>query len=274
MIYSFYFSPTGGTKKVMDILTEGFMEAAKASGSENVPELKSIDFTIRSIYWSIPAIKEEDICFVGVPSYGGRVPAPALERIEDMKGRGALVIPVVVYGNRAFDDTLLELKTRLYGRRFYPVAAVAAVAEHSIMHKYGAGRPDAADAEELKSFGAQIWKRLGEVAEARANGKHISYIAEELVVPGNETYVEYEGVPLHPTAGKICTGCGVCVGECPAGAIPVEDPKETNEKACNSCMRCTKICPVGARSVSSLKVMAASMKMKKELQDRKNNYLF
>lgn len=274
MIYSFYFSPTGGTKKVMDILTEAFWENARKSGKENVQELKTVDFTVRSIYWDIQSIKEEDICFVGVPSFGGRVPAPAIDRIEDMKGRGALVVPVVVYGNRAFDDTLLELKERLYGRRFYPVAAVAAVAEHSLMHQYGAGRPDAADTEELKRFGAKIWERIEEVEALRAGGKHISYISEEFQVPGNEPYREYGGVPFHPEAGRKCTGCGMCVSQCPAGAIPVENPKKTNEEMCISCMRCIKVCPSGARSINSLMVMAAAMKMKKALESRKENVLF
>ena len=85
MVYSFYFSPTGGTKKVMDILTEGFMEAARANG---VSEFRSVDFTVRSVYWEIQSLKEDDICFVGVPSYGGRVPRPALERLAEIRGRG------------------------------------------------------------------------------------------------------------------------------------------------------------------------------------------
>ena len=274
MIYSFYWSPTGGTKKVMDILTEEFFAIAKESGQENVQELMSVEFTNRSIYWDVKGIKEDDICFIGVPSYGGRVPAPAINHIEEMKGRGSLVIPVVVYGNRAIDDTMLELKNQLYRSRFYPVAGVAAVAEHSILRQYGAGRPDAQDEKELKEFAAKIWKRLEEVEELRAGGKHISYIVEEFVVPGNDPYVERKLAALQPEAGRKCKGCGLCLEQCPAGAILVENPKETNFDACIGCMRCVQICPNKARSVSSVKLMAAGMKMKKLLEERKENYLY
>lgn len=274
MIYSFYFSPTGGTRKVMDILTEEFFAIAKESGQEHVQELKSVEFTNRSIYWDIKGIKEEDICFVGVPSFGGRVPEPAMKHMEEMKGRGSLVIPVVVYGNRAIDDTLLELKNQLYRSRFYPVAAVAAVAEHSILRQFGAGRPDAEDAKELKAFAARIWNRLEEVKALRAGGKHISQIVEELVVPGNDPYVERKPASLQPEAGRKCKSCGLCVEKCPAGAIPVENPKETDSDACIGCMRCVQICPNKARSVSSVKLIAAGMKMKKVLEERKENYLY
>ena len=154
------------------------------------------------------------------------------------------------------------------------MAGVAAVAEHSILRQYGAGRPDAQDEKELKEFAAKIWKRMEEVKELRAGGKHISYIVEEFVVPGNDPYVERKLAALQPEAGRKCKGCGLCLEQCPAGAIPVENPKETNFDACIGCMRCVQICPNKARSVSSVKLMAAGMKMKKLLEERKENYLY
>ena len=274
MVYSFYFSPTGGTKKVMDILTEGFMEAARANG---VSEFRSVDFTVRSVYWEIQSLKEDDICFVGVPSYGGRVPRPALERLAEIRGRGAKAIAVVVYGNRAYDDTLLELKNQMNGCRFSVFAGSVAVAEHSILRQFAAGRPDAEDAKELKEFGAKIWERYAELSAPKTgeDGQKISSGRWPSVeVPGNEPYCEYEGASLFPSAGRKCNECGECVGECPAGAIPVETPKETNETMCIACMRCIDICPQKARGLNPMAKAAAGMKMKKVLQDRKGNGLF
>ena len=81
---------------------------------------------------------EKDVCLVAVPSYGGRVPDAAAQRLGRMNGGGARAVLVAVYGNRAIDDTLLELKDILTAQGFRPVAAVAAVAEHSTMHQFGA----------------------------------------------------------------------------------------------------------------------------------------
>ena len=59
-----------------------------------------------------------------------------------MKGNQARAVLVCVYGNRAYEDTLIELKDVADKAGFVPAAAVATIAEHSIMHKFAAGRPD------------------------------------------------------------------------------------------------------------------------------------
>lgn len=147
-VYSIYFSPTGGTEKVMEILEE-------ALSAEKSFELTKEDFVCNQFI-----LKENDLCIVGVPSFGGRVPDIALERIRQIKGNHAKAVMVVVYGNRAYDDTILELKNELISSGFQVTGAVAAVAEHSIMHQFGAGRPDAQDKQELQQFAVEIKKQL------------------------------------------------------------------------------------------------------------------
>ena len=58
--------------------------------------------------------------------------------------------------------------------------------------------------------------------------------------PGNRPYREYYGVPLKPVANRKCTSCGLCAKECPAGAIPLDNPKMTDKDKCISWIR-----PVG-----------------------------
>ena len=74
---------------------------------------------------------KEDLCIIGVPSFGGRVPAIALERIKALSGNNATAILITVYGNRAYEDTLIELEDTLIEKNFTCQAAIAAVAEHS-----------------------------------------------------------------------------------------------------------------------------------------------
>ena len=116
-IYQILFSPTGGTKKAAAPFAEVFGR-----------EVSTIDLTDASMDFSRISLDKEDICIVAVPSFGGRVPAIAAERLERIRANGAMAILVVVYGNRAYDDTLLELKTCLKRAGFRCAAAVAAVA--------------------------------------------------------------------------------------------------------------------------------------------------
>ena len=102
---------------------------------------------------------ENDICVIGVPSYGGRVPSIALERMKAYKGNNTKVVLVVSYGNRAYDDTLKELLDFFDNRGFSCVAAIAAIAEHSIMHQFATGRPDESDQTELIEFAQKISKK-------------------------------------------------------------------------------------------------------------------
>lgn len=148
-MFEIVFSPTGGTQKAAELLCEGI------GGSREV-----IDLTDRAWDHESREFSPEDICLFAVPSYGGRVPAIAVERIRHLKGNGAKAVLVVVIGNRAYDDTLLELKDVTEEMGFLPAAAVAANAEHSIMRQFGSGRPDQEDRIELKKFAEKIAEHL------------------------------------------------------------------------------------------------------------------
>ena len=120
-LYQIYFSPTGGTKKVSDIMSKTW----------NSPKIE-IDLSNPDIDFSHFTFSTDDLCIVPVPSFGGRVPAVSLSRINEMTGGNAQTIIVVTYGNRAYEDTLIELKNTLKARSFHCIAAIAAVTEHSI----------------------------------------------------------------------------------------------------------------------------------------------
>lgn len=251
-IYKIVFSPTGGTQKAADIFTrvlcEKPVEIDLSKAEENFGKWK---------------FQEEDVCVVAVPSYGGRVPEIAASHLKQMQGRNARAVLLVVYGNRAYEDTLLELKDTLKSVGFRCVAALTAVAEHSIMHQFGNGRPDGGDCKELEQFADRISEEL-----EKGN------LSEDVDVPGSRPYREYSGIPLKPRAGKKCTACQICAQKCPAGAISKENPRKTDAKLCISCMRCISVCPQGARSLNRLMLAAASGKMKKACSGRKENELF
>ena len=252
-VHSLYFSPTGGTQRVIDLL------AADLKAEDR------IDLSRPDTDYSIYRFGPEDLCLIGVPSYGGRVPAVALERLRGMTANGTFAVIVAVYGNRAIDDTLLELQQELIARGFRVLAAIAAVAEHSIMRQYGAGRPDTQDKTELRQFARAIRQKLMDIGDEDACTVH---------VPGNVPYREYHGVPLKPKAGSSCTACGLCARECPVQAIPSDNPRATEESRCISCMRCISLCPQHARRLDEAMLLASSLRLKKACESRKENTLY
>ncbi len=193
---------------------------------------------------------------VAMPSFGGRAPAVAIERLKKLKGNGTKCTLVCVYGNRAYEDTLAEMEDTAQGSGFEVIAAIAAVAEHSIMPQYASGLPDASDEAQLAQFADQIAQKA----------------SSKPAVPGNRPYKK-PGGRLIPKAGKDCIKCSLCAEICPVQTI---DPKTltANAKTCISCMRCVKRCPHGARNVNGAMVAVAALAIKKACSVRKENELF
>lgn len=250
-IHEISFSPTGGTKKVSEILTS----ALKG-------EVIEVDLTDSKTDYGSFTLAQDDIAVIAVPSYGGRVPAVAAERLTMIHGNGACAILVCVYGNRAYEDTLVELQDTVKKAGFNVIAAIAAIAEHSIVRQFAAGRPDAQDAQQLTLFAEQIQEKI-------ANLDH-----REPDIPGNRPYKKAGGAGTVPKPTKECIRCGICSEKCPVQAIDMDNPQKVNGSACISCMRCISVCPHSARKINPIMLSAASLALKKACSERKECELF
>jgi len=246
------FSPTGGTEKAAKILCSALSSELKITDLTNA-EAAPVNFPANS----------DEVAVIALPSYGGRVPALAVERLKNVHAEGMPCILLCVYGNRAYEDTLAEMEDLAKQCGFSVSAAVAAIAEHSIMHQYATGRPDAADEQALKDMGAKILDKL-----AHGRGK------DSFFIPGTRPYKKAGSISLVPKATSACVSCGTCASACPAGAISKNNLKIADEHKCISCMRCVVKCPHNARKISSVMVSAASLAMKKVCSVRKECELY
>ncbi len=251
MFYNLFFSPTGGTRKVAEILGDAMHVE------------QTIDFTPASVKLDSLQLTENDICLISVPSFGGRIPFSATDKLKTLKADSAKAILVTTFGNRAIDDTLLEMKDILSQNGFLCIAAIEAVTEHSFVRKFGAGRPDTQDQAELIAFAEIIQKRIADPNTATVN------------VPGKYPYKDFKGVPFHPAADSSkCVSCGKCAKVCPAGAIPMNDPKTTDPDRCITCMACTANCPKGARTLPDEVFAALETKLSAVCAEKKSNKLY
>ncbi|MGN0735121.1 MAG: 4Fe-4S binding protein [Anaerovoracaceae bacterium] len=241
-VWKIYFSPTGTTKKVVTLLGE---EIAAALG---VPA-DEYNFTLPSARQNFPQVESGDLVIFGMPTYAGRLPNLMLKYLDTISGNGAMAVPVVTFGNRAFDNSLIELRNILENHDFHTVAAGAFSCEHSFSTELGAYRPDWEDECEIKDFAAHISQKLSD-----ADPDQLKECAIE--VPGDPDAGYYQPRDrkgnfidirkVKPVTGSKCVNCGVCARVCPMGAIDPSDVT-TVPGICIKCNACVKRCTRGAK---------------------------
>jgi ferredoxin len=236
-VYAIYFSPTGTSEKVT-------VAAAKGTG---LPGLR-IDLTPwKSRIGYVRTFAQNEIAVVGMPVYDGRLPGKMDTFFNCLQGSQTPAIAIVTYGNRDYEDALIELKKRLEGRGFRVIAAAAFIGEHTYSKEIATGRPDAADLQLAKDFGKKARANLDKAWAGTLSVKgNFPYRAETFDPTGMAG--EYTGWAQVGTRAD-CSYCGQCEESCPWNAISITDNVITNYAKCQRCFRCLKVCPEQARKV-------------------------
>ena len=267
-VHAMYFSATGTTEKVVCALASAL--AGKVADDTAVNQ---IDFTLPQGRKEPVAFSGTDLVVFGVPVYAGRVPNILLTYLDTIEGRGARAVPVVLFGNRHYDDALVELADILEAKGFSIVAGGAFVGEHSFSKTLGKGRPDDKDNALVADFADKIATKL-------------SGTASDAPVPlkGHRPYRPYykpknpDGMPVDirkvaPKTNADCTDCKLCVTVCPMGSIDSEDVS-TIKGICIKCGACIKVCPVQAKYYDDENYLRHKHELEVEFADRKEPEVF
>lgn len=232
-----YFSATGTTQKILESIAKGI----------TVEDVEHINLTLpEGVHQTIPPFSDE-LVIIGAPVYGGRLPVDAINRFKQLKASKTLAVLIVLYGNREFEDALLELKNLTIELGFNPVAGGAFIGEHSYATTdlpIANGRPDRQDVQKAMDFGKKIKDKVTALA---------SYDTQmELEIPGRFPYEADGARPMAAspvTKEDTCTMCGTCASVCPNAAIAIKESVATKIELCIRCCACIKNCPTGARAM-------------------------
>jgi ferredoxin len=236
------FSPTGTAKRIV-----GGISARLADGLFGGKAPRLIDFTLPAGR-AMPAVfSGDELVVVGVPVYAGRVPNVLLPYLKTIEGHGATAVAVVAFGNRAYDDALVELVDLLSAGGLRVIAGAAFVGEHSFSKTLAKDRPDAADMALVSDF-------AGKVAQKVRSGAADDGLAVAGCRPYRPYYMPKDrlGVPVDirkvkpKTTPEACTDCGTCAEVCPMGSIDRDDAQRVSG-ICIKCGACIKACPSGAK---------------------------
>lgn len=267
-INAMYFSPTSTTKKVVTSVAEKISEKLNLENKVNY-----IDFTTPVMRKETASFGNSDILIIGIPVYAGRVPNVLLNFLNSISSSGALAVPVVVYGNRNYDDALIELKDILELNGFNVIAAAAFIGEHSFSYTLAKGRPDDNDMNIINEFSDKIQSMLVN-----------KFFEEKIKVSGYSPYRPYymphdnKGNPVDirkitPKTNEKCCNCKLCVSVCPMGSIDFNDVFNL-KGICIKCGACIKKCPEQAKYFDDLGYLQHKEELEINFAKRREPELF
>ena len=271
-----FFSPTGSTRRAV-------LEISELIAIKSGIPVREIDFTLPEARKKARKFEAGDLVIFGTPVYAGRIPNKILPAVQTLfEGNGALAVPVVTFGNRSFDNALIELRIELEEHGFHTIAGAAFVAEHVFSNKLAAGRPDEKDLQIICGFAEAVAEKIKGFKEGPLDG--MAEIPAPISVKGIEPVPAYyrplqeDGSPANflkakPKTSDSCNDCGICVRVCPMGSISPEDFR-TVTGVCIKCQACVKSCPAGAKYFDDPVMLSHTRMLEQHYERRAENEVF
>lgn len=248
-LHLIYFSATGTTERIINTMQDAL---------KDIPLHSKCNLLLKKPHQQI--FSSSELVVLAMPVYSGRIPQNIKDEIKTLKGDNTPTILICTYGNRAFEDALVELQDDIENNGFIAISAAAFIAQHSIFPKVATNRPDEKDLEMVKRFAVESMQCYP--------SNH-----QRLTIQGNRPYRTIKSVPLIPRTSSSCNNCEICVKQCPANAIQKGNPKHTDQSKCIACAHCISVCPQKAKHFGGLLYWLASKKFSKSFHVPQQPYM-
>lgn len=264
-----YFSPTGTTKKIVEEMGARIVEIKNI---ETVETVETIDFTLPIERECARSFQPDDLLLIGVPVYAGRVPNILLNYLNTIKGNNTHAIPIVLYGNRNYDDALIELNDLLIANGFRVLAAASFIGEHSFSTTLGQDRPDQLDLSIARGFADSVCEKLAgnafEIVNIKGNRPYRPYYR-----PKDEEGKWVDIRKVTPKTDNNCIDCKICANVCPMGSIDYDDVTKMIG-ICIKCGACVKLCPTQSKYFDDPDYLRHKQELEVEFAERREPELF
>lgn len=243
-VHKVLFSPAGSTALIAGTI-------ADVIAGELQAEICVHDYTLPGNREEKMVFEKDSLVIWASPVYAGRLPNKLLDYVKSsFSGAGVPAIPVVVYGNRSYDEALAELTGILREGGMLPFAAAAVPTRHVFSEILGAGRPDQEDLDELKAFAGKAAEML---KSAEADSLKLVQVPGPYPPLAYYTPLKEDGQPakflkaLPVVDQDRCSLCGLCISLCPMDSIKMEPGKlPVISGICIKCQACILRCPSAA----------------------------
>lgn len=241
-IYTVYFSPTGGTRKIAVALSYNLSQLL------HIPA-QNINLTNLANRQTRYDFDSNSLVILAIPVYAGRIPNKLLPDLEKcLNGSGKTVIlPISVYGNRNYDEALREMLLLVEKHGFIPIGAAAMISQHAFSTHIAKDRPDASDFKLLTDFSKKISEKI-------LNSQNLTSITYDRNTPVGPYYtpLKADHTPARFLKAKPvtdmskCNNCGICAQKCPMESISADNVSDVFG-ICIKCQACVKLCPTHAK---------------------------
>jgi ferredoxin len=221
----------------------------------------------------LPAETDGLCLFVGSPVYATQPVPPVMTFLRGLpSAAGAYAVPFVTYGGVTSGIALALMGRELEAKGYTLLGAAKVLAPHSMMwdaaDPLGEGHPDEDDDRMIEELVDVLGGKLDLADPAALSVADLDYQSPELreMMAGWGVQGAKDLMPKKHLDRDRCTQCGICVDNCPVGAIRL-DPYPVIEPSCIHCLNCIRLCPEEAITADLSANFARIRKQKERIQE-------
>ena len=233
-----YFSATGNTKKIADVVEENLIKLATS-----ITKIDITSYEARKVQMSF---SKYDAVIFGFPIYSLRAPRVCRQWLETLNGEGKKCSVFFTFGGFGKDPAHYYIKELLDKRNFTLVSTAEFLAVHTFNccgWQAAEGRPNQSDFKVAEEYANKTLKRFtGEESETILDFEKPAYPAEQVDTAENFRFKLITQLPNRDA--QNCSMCMLCENLCPTNAMDAEKGI-ADSASCIACFRCIANCPDG-----------------------------